>query len=60
MTPRPAQPAPSKAQKAEEVCPEVDLLVKQLATGKGEFFDYVDDGPSQVDGVWGRSLLRVG
>ena len=25
------------------MCPEVDSLVRQLAAGKGEFFDYVDD-----------------
>lgn len=31
-----------------EVCPEIDSLVHQLTSGKGEFFDYIDDGPSQV------------
>ena len=31
-----------------QVCPEIDSLVTQLASGKGEFFDYIDDVPSQV------------
>ncbi|CAE7207402.1 Trim33 [Symbiodinium natans] len=33
-----------------KVCPEVDSLIQQLATGKGEFFDYVDDASTQEVG----------
>eukprot|EP00913_Durusdinium_trenchii_P013081 g12281.t1 len=36
------------APESTEVCPEVDSLVHQLATGKGEFFDYVDALNPQV------------
>ena len=31
-----------------QVCPEVDSLIQQLATGKGEFFDYVDDATHEA------------
>ena len=36
-----------------QVCPEIDSLVHQLTSGKGEFFDYMDDGPSQAHLVGG-------
>ena len=37
-----------------EACPEIDSLVHQLATGKGELFEYIDDAPSQalMGGKW--------
>ncbi|CAJ1343468.1 unnamed protein product [Effrenium voratum] len=41
-----------------EVCPEVDSLVRQLATGEGEFFDYIDDAPSQVGCVMCKRNLH--
>ena len=48
------------------MCPEVDSLVHQLATGKGEFFDYVDALNPQVSGriAWkvseiSRSLAQL-
>lgn len=40
-----------------EACPEIDSLVNQLATGKGELFEYIDDAPSQACGACGVKMV---
>ncbi|CAE7499862.1 Trim33 [Symbiodinium sp. CCMP2456] len=41
-----------------KVCPEVDSLIQQLATGKGEFFEYVDDATQEVGCVMCKLSLH--